>query len=766
MSTHPRPRRWSFATVVCCFLILNLPVGDGDAQASLKDSHPASAAEALPANTSANNSEPIALLTESETDTAALQRLQSHRLSGQVASELSDARRFRSVGIHPRVLAPESVKPGDTLYLALFDDVHLWATVDHISSDINGVRSLRGRVQESEHGTVLLSIGEESILAHVVIPELEQEFVISNFGEELGHIARDINLDLKDVLEGGPPLLPPLEQLKDNEVAWSSGTGTKTSESAETMFRIDLMVIYTPAARRWADNQATSINHLINQAVAKGQLVLDNSEVGISLNLVHAAEINYTESGDSSNDLRFITQNSDEVRVLRDLHGADLVTLLARVEDVGGWAWQLGSESGSPAYGFQLVRVQQAITGYTFIHEIGHNMGAHHHVAQNDQPGPGIYSSSAGWRWAGQDGQRYCSVMTYESGSYFSDGRDHSRVPYFSSPTLAYQGEPVGDPADGDNARTLVNTKAVISAYRGCSPTTTPFNPGRAVTGILADTDCQSTLGPPGRYYDAFRFAATAGTPYTIFLRSSDFDTYLYLLNSAGQVLAQAGDGAGGYDSGIIYTPSVSETLLIHATSQVSGATGAYRLALSAADRAPAPSRLRATAVSGSRIDLIWRDNSPNEAAFRIERKIGAGRWLRIGRVGANVTRYADAGLKRSNAYAYRVRAINAAGISPPSNVARAATDEPAAPSRLTATALSNRRIKLTWRDNSPDESGFRIERKIGTGNWTRLALRDADATSHLDIGLARATTFVYRVRAINAVGVSRYTNVASATTP
>jgi hypothetical protein len=190
MSTHPRPRRWSFATVVCCFLILNLPVGDGDAQASLEDSHPASAAEALPANTSANNPEPIALLTDPETDTAASQRLQSHRLSGQVASESSDARRFRAVGINPRVLAPEIVKPGDTLYLALLDDVHLWATVDHISSDINGVRSLRGRVQESEHGTVLLSIGEESMLAHVVIPELEQEFVIPDFGEELGHIAR------------------------------------------------------------------------------------------------------------------------------------------------------------------------------------------------------------------------------------------------------------------------------------------------------------------------------------------------------------------------------------------------------------------------------------------------------------------------------------------------------------------------------------------------------------------------------------------------
>jgi uncharacterized protein len=167
-----------------------------------------------------------------------------------------------------------------------------------------------------------------------------------------------------------------------------------------------------------------------------------------------------------------------------------------------------------------------------------------------------------------------------------------------------------------------------------------------------------------------------------------------------------------------------------------------------------------------SRIDLIWRDNCPDESGFRIERKIGAGRWLRIGRAGAKVTRYADAGLKRSNAYAYRVRAINAAGISPPSNVARAAMAEPAAPSRLTATALSNGPIKSTWRDNSPDASGCRIERKIGTGNWTRLALRGADAISHLDIGLARATTFAYPVCAINAVGGSRYTTVASATTP
>jgi hypothetical protein len=40
----------------------------------------------------------------------------------------------------------------------------------------------------------------------------------------------------------------------------------------------------------------------------------------------------------------------------------------------------------------------------------------------------------------------------------------------------------------------------------------------------------------------------------------------------------------------------------------------------------------------------------------------------------------------------------------------------PAAPTNLVATAVSSSQINLTWTDNSNNETGFKIERCIGSG--------------------------------------------------
>ena len=71
-----------------------------------------------------------------------------------------------------------------------------------------------------------------------------------------------------------------------------------------------------------------------------------------------------------------------------------------------------------------------------------------------------------------------------------------------------------------------------------------------------------------------------------------------------------------------------------------------------------APSGLSATAVSSSRIDLSWTDNSGDESDFHIERKTGSGgTWSEIDTVSANTVSYQDTGLSAGTAYYYRVRA-------------------------------------------------------------------------------------------------------------
>ena len=117
------------------------------------------------------------------------------------------------------------------------------------------------------------------------------------------------------------------------------------------------------------------------------------------------------------------------------------------------------------------------------------------------------------------------------------------------------------------------------------------------------------------------------------------------------------------------------------------------------------------------------------------------------------------------------MRATNLGGDSAYSNTASATTQAaqtvPAAPSNLTATAVSTSQINLSWTDNSNNETGFKIERCQGANctNFVQIAQVGANVTTFSNTGLSRNTRYRYRVRAFNAVGNSGYSNIAAART-
>jgi hypothetical protein len=89
-----------------------------------------------------------------------------------------------------------------------------------------------------------------------------------------------------------------------------------------------------------------------------------------------------------------------------------------------------------------------------------------------------------------------------------------------------------------------------------------------------------------------------------------------------------------------------------------------------------------------------------------------------------------------------------------------------AAPSSLTASAVSASQIDLTWSDNSSSETGFSIERCQGVNctDFSVIGQAGADATSFSDPGLDQAS-YGYRVRAVSGSGSSPYSNIARAST-
>ena len=181
-----------------------------------------------------------------------------------------------------------------------------------------------------------------------------------------------------------------------------------------------------------------------------------------------------------------------------------------------------------------------------------------------------------------------------------------------------------------------------------------------------------------------------------------------------------------------------------------------------------APSGLNATTVSASQINLVWVDNSGIESGFKVERSTASGSgFAQIGTTAANIKTYSSTGLASGTTYYYRVRAWNAAGNSGYSNTDSATTLDtvPAAPSSLTATAVSSSQVNLAWADGSSNEDGFKVERSTDNVTFTQVATTGINVLTYNNTGLAANTLYYYRVRSYNTAGNSAYSNTASDTT-
>jgi hypothetical protein len=147
--------------------------------------------------------------------------------------------------------------------------------------------------------------------------------------------------------------------------------------------------------------------------------------------------------------------------------------------------------------------------------------------------------------------------------------------------------------------------------------------------------------------------------------------------------------------------------------------------------------------------------------------KLSGPAWLSVASSGA-LSGTPGSGDVGSNVFTVQVSDGNGGTDTATLNITvNAAPSLPAAPSSLTATAISTSQINLSWTDNAGNETGFKIERSTrNNSSFTQIATVGANVTSYSSTGLSKNTTYYYRVRAYNADGDSAYSNEASATTP
>jgi peptidyl-Asp metalloendopeptidase len=231
--------------------------------------------------------------------------------------------------------------------------------------------------------------------------------------------------------------------------------------------RIDVLVVYTTATKLFlgGDSQARAF---AQQAIDVTNAAYANSKIRQRVNLVHAEEILFTETGNSSSDLTAL-RNNTAVQGLRNTHKADLVAMIAEVADVCGIGYLTGSPTQSES-GYTISARSCAVSNVTFAHELGHNMGSNHNPENSGAPP--LFPYSFGHYVNGS----FRTVMSYSdpcpSGC--------ARRPYFSNPEIFLNGSPTGIDGFRDNARSLNNSADVMANFRysGSSITLTNFNGG------------------------------------------------------------------------------------------------------------------------------------------------------------------------------------------------------------------------------------------------------------------------------------------------
>ncbi|HEV7668553.1 MAG TPA: fibronectin type III domain-containing protein [Thermoanaerobaculia bacterium] len=102
----------------------------------------------------------------------------------------------------------------------------------------------------------------------------------------------------------------------------------------------------------------------------------------------------------------------------------------------------------------------------------------------------------------------------------------------------------------------------------------------------------------------------------------------------------------------------------------------------------------------------------------------------------------------------------------PYSRVISVTSTTPAAPTGLTATALSATSVRLAWVDNSSNETQFELHRRVlPSGAFATAAIVGANSTVVVDT-VQGSTSYEYRVRALNGTDGSGFSNLATVTTP
>jgi hypothetical protein len=223
---------------------------------------------------------------------------------------------------------------------------------------------------------------------------------------------------------------------------------------------ITIMVLYDQAAVSSllpisGESPAATMLDTIEMSVAEANEAYMNCGINVQLNLVYAGQLDFTESGSLTTDLRAFSAETN-VAALRTQYAADVVTLMEAPNDpeYTGMGYIL---TGTSTLGFNVVEAIYSVNDYVLAHEVGHNLGCAHDRA--NAASPGAYSYSYGYNFgppsttvAGE--LAYGTIMCYPG----------LRSGMFSSPSNYYLGYATGT-VSNNNALTISERAPLVALF-------------------------------------------------------------------------------------------------------------------------------------------------------------------------------------------------------------------------------------------------------------------------------------------------------------
>jgi cyclophilin family peptidyl-prolyl cis-trans isomerase len=238
----------------------------------------------------------------------------------------------------------------------------------------------------------------------------------------------------------------------------------------------------------------------------------------------------------------------------------------------------------------------------------------------------------------------------------------------------------------------------------------------------------------------------------------------------------QAGGGIG------IFPPSTQVEIQVRAYKTTSPTSTAWStpVSITMPPMTP-PTGFAATVLNEGSVKFDWTDNSGNEGGYIIQaRFLPGGTFFDMASAAANAQTltvnlptlpYPGVSYEFRVAAAYDPGGSQSLIYSTPSNAASASPPfHP--PTELTATAVNEATVNLSWTDNSSVETRYAVlARRVGVTEWSLLGnTTTANVTSYSASNLLAGTAFEFAVigqyvRTANDIVETALSNVASATT-